>query len=314
MANPLTLGQRLPDARLLDQLTAAVRRRLTVDGISAVGGRAASVNVDRIEVGEAAVEKVTVEHFSARVNCGAALLRNVRAILEMHFSVRWSYDLKAFGSDSGTRTLGSKAKTIPLHDIRIPVLRDIDLEVPEVEVADVTASVQPVEDVALGAAGFSGLAIDSTRVPSSGFQMTGLGFASLGIGHFTAPDADSAGLSVARFSPEAPLRLPDVAVGNIDLPEVEVPEVGSAEPVSLLGIQTETFEAPVFKIGSLFKAVFVVTPVLHLQIGELVLSDLKAAASIGAVRVQGLTTPVTVQGLELRGLTLDGLSAEGISV
>jgi hypothetical protein len=314
MPDPQLLAARPLDPRLLDQLQAAVRRRITVDSIAAAGGRAASVDVDRIEVGEATIEKVTIEHFSSRVTCGAALLRNVRAILELHFEVRWSYDLKWFGSDQGVKTLGSKAKTIPLHDIRIPVLRDIELEVPTVDVADVAASVQPVANVALGAAGFTDLAIGQTRLPSSGFQVSGLGFASFEISRFAAPDADSARLSIARFSPEAPLRLPDVAVGNIQIPEVAIPDVGSPEPVTLMDIQTETFEAPVFKIGDVFKAIFVATPVLHLQIGELVLSELRANASIGAVRVEGLTTPVSVQGVRLGGLTLDQLSAEGISV
>jgi hypothetical protein len=102
------------------------------------------------------------------------------------------------------------------------------------------------------------------------------------------------------------------ARGN--LPEVDVPEAGSAGAVSLMDIQPEDFEAPVFKIGDLFEAIFVATPVLHLQIGELVLSGLKASASIGAVQVKGLRTPVAVQGIRLGDLTLGQLSADQISI
>ncbi|MDS9469800.1 hypothetical protein RGQ15_19765 [Paracoccus sp. MBLB3053] len=314
MPDPQTLTARLLDPQLLEQLGAALRRRISVNSIAAAAGRAASVEIDRIEVGEASIEKVAIEHFSSRVTCGAALLRNVRAILELHFEVQWSYDLKWFGSDQGVKALGSKAKTIPLHDIRIPLLRDIELEVPSVDVSDVSASVQPVSDVALGAAGFTDLAIEQTRLPASGFRVSGLGFASFEVARFAAPDADSARLAIDRFSPEAPLRLPDVAVGNIEIPEVAIPDVGSPEPVTLMDIEPETFEAPVFKIGEFFKAIFIAKPVLHLQIGELVLSDLRAKASIGAVRVEGLSTPVSVEGLRLSGLTLDQVSAEGIRV
>ncbi len=81
-----------------------------------------------------------------------------------------------------------------------------------------------------------------------------------------------------------------------------------------MDIQPETFEAPVFKIGDLFKAIFVATPVLHLQIGELVLSELSASASIGAVQIQGVSTPVSVQGVSLSALTLDQLSVDKIAV
>jgi hypothetical protein len=81
-----------------------------------------------------------------------------------------------------------------------------------------------------------------------------------------------------------------------------------------MDVQPEEFEAPVFKIGNLFKATFIATPVLHLQIGELVLSDLSASASIGAVQIRGVSTPVTVRGVRLGELTLDQLSVDQISI
>jgi hypothetical protein len=302
------------DPSLLDALEAAIARHITVEVIAADGGRAASVQVDRIDVGEATIDKVTIDGFSSHVRCGAVLLRNVRAILELHFQVRWSYDLKWFGSDEGVKTLGSKAKTVPLHDIRVPMLRDIALDVPTVDVTDVAAAVQPVTEVALGGVGFEGLAIDVARLPSSGFRVSGLGFRSVEIARIAVPDAGSAGVRIARFSPDAPLRLPDVSASHIRIPEAEIPDVGSVEPVSLMDIGIEAFEAPVFKIGDFFKAVFVATPVLHLQIGELVLSDLSASASIDAVRVEGVTTPVEVRGVRVRDLALRGLAAEGIRI
>lgn len=302
------------DIGLLEQLVAAAVRRVQIDRVTTAAGRAGSVHVDRIDVGSATIEQVTIQNFAANLHCGSALLRNVRAILELHFKVRWSYDLKWFGSDSGIKALGSKAKPIPLHDIRIPMLRDIGFEIPEVAVEDVEATVQPVTEVALGGAGFEDLAIDDTRLPSDGFQITGLDFGALEIESFSAPAADSRQLTIGRFQPDAPLRLPDIEVRGIALPDVDVPDAGSAEAVSLMGIQPEEFEAPVFKIGNLFKATFIATPVLHLQIGELVLSDLSASASIGAVQVRGVTTPVTVRGVRLGELTLEQLSVAQLSV
>ncbi len=105
------------DINLLEQLVAAAVRRVQIDRVATAAGRAGSVHVDRIDVGSATIEQVTIQNFAANLHCGSALLRNVRAILELHFKVRWSYDLKWFGSDSGTKPLGAKAKPIPLHDI-----------------------------------------------------------------------------------------------------------------------------------------------------------------------------------------------------
>jgi hypothetical protein len=302
------------DVHLLEQLVAATLRRIQIDRVTTAAGRAGSVHVDRIEVGDASIDQVTIRDFAASLHGGSALLRNVRAILELHFKVRWSYDLKWFGSDSGIKTLGSKAKPIPLHDIWLPMLQDIAFEIPQAAAGDIQATVQPVADVALGSAGFKDLAIDHTRLPSDGFGITGLDFGTVEIESFSAPAADSRQLTIGRFQPEAPLQLPDVEVRGIDLPEVEVPDAASAGAVSLMDIQPEEFEAPVFKIGDLFKATFIATPVLHLQIGELVLSDLRAAASIGAVQVRGLSTPVTVRGVRLGDLTLDQISVDQISI
>lgn len=302
------------DPQLLEALENALKRRINVERIATAGGRAGSVQIDRIDVGEATIDQVTVEDLAAHLKCGSALLRDVRAILELHFEVRWSYDLKWFGSDSGTKVLGSKAKPIPLHDIRIPMLRDIAFDIPRADVSDVSAVVLPVTEVALGGASFEGLAIDDTRLPSDGFQLSGLDFGGLEIESFAVPAADSRELRIARFEPDEPLRLPDIGLGTIQLPEVEVPDVGSPEPVTLMDISPETFEAPVFKIGDLFKAVFVATPVLHLQIGELVLRELSATASIGAVQISGVSTPVAVHGVTLGDLKLDQLTVDRITV
>lgn len=309
-------ARRLPelDPALLEQLASTAVRHLQIDRVATAAGRAGSVAVDRIDLGDATVDRVTIKDFTASLHCGSALLRNVRAILELHFKVRWSYDLKWFGSDSGMKTLGSKAKPIPLHDLRIPMLQDIAFEVPEAEVEDIEATVQPITQVALDGASFEDLAIDDTRLPSDGFGVTGLEVGSLEVESFSAPAADSGRVTIARFQPDAPLQLPDVEIRGISLPEVEVPDAGSAEAVSLMDIEPEEFEAPAFKIGDLFKATFVATPVLHLQIGELVLSELTAMASVGAVQVRGVQAPVSAQGIKLSDVKLDQLSAEQISI
>lgn len=300
------------DQALLDAISAEVSRRLRIDRIGVASGRAESVHIGRVEIGDATVEAARVRGLSARVNCGAALLRKVRAILEIHFEVRWSYDLKWFGADSGTKALGSKAKPIPLHDIRIPMLQDIAIDVPEAEVKDIEAEIQGIANLDLGGAGFENLAINNTRLPSGGFALSGLSYGELEIERFGAPTADSERLTVGRFTPDRPIEVPDVEVRGIAVPDIAVPDAASDGAISLMDIDPEDFEAPVFKIGDLFKAIFVARPILHLQIGELVLTELKASAAIEAIRVEGASAPVTVHSIELSGLQLDQLSAQRI--
>ncbi len=298
----------------LDAVAAAVLHHVTVDQIAVAAGSAGSVNIDRVALGDATVDKVVIEDLSAEVECGAALLRDVRMIMEMHFKVRWAYDLGWFGSDSGIKTLGSKAKGIELHDIGLPSLQDIAIKVPEASIEDVEADIQPISNLDLGAAEFEGLAIDDTRLPSDGFGLSGMGIGSVEIGSFGAPASDSRQLTLNRFEPSEPLQLPSLEVKNIEVPSVEVPDAGSDGPVSINDIELEEFEAPMFKIGKVFKANFLVIPILHLQIGELVLSELTANAAIGCARVEGVQAPVSVEGLRLGDLALRDLSVNQVAI
>lgn len=308
-----TLTAAVPiDRGLLDALATEVTRRLRIDRIAVAAGRAGRVAIGRVEIGDTSVEAARVRGLSARVTCGAALLRKVRAIIEVHFEVRWSYDLKWLGADSGTKALGSKAKPIPLHDIRIPMLQDIAIEVPEAEIKEIAAQIQGLSNLDLGGAAFEGLAVDNTRLPSGGFGLSGLSYGDLEIEGFGAPVADSERLSIGRFSPDRPIAVPDVEVRGIAISDIAVPDAASDGAISLMDIDPEDFEAPVFKIGDLFKAIFVARPILHLQIGELVLTELKAAASIEAIRVEGASAPVTVRGIELEGVQLEQPSAQRI--
>jgi hypothetical protein len=300
------------DQSLLDALTGEVARQLRIDRIAAASGRAESVEIGRVEIGETSVEAVRLRGLSASVTCGAALLKNVRAILEMHFEVRWSYDLKWFGADSGTKALGSKAKAIPLHDIRIPMLRDIMIDVPEARLTSIDADIQGVANLDLGGAAFENLAIANTRLPPEGFRLSGLSYGELEIESLGASAAQAERVTIARFSPDHPIAVPDVEVRGIELPDIAVPDAASNGSISVMDIDPEDFEAPMFKIGDLFKAIFVARPIMHLQIGELVLTELKAAAAIEAIRVEGAKAPVTVRAVELGGLELDELVAQRV--
>ncbi|MGF1477127.1 MAG: hypothetical protein ACFB6S_16400 [Geminicoccaceae bacterium] len=302
------------DPALLDALDGADDQRLGIDRIACASGRAGHAAVGRIDVGEASLERLTLEGLATRIHCGSAILRNVRLILELHYTVHWSYDLKWLGSDSGIKKLGSKAKPIELHDITLPMVQDIDLVIPAASVDDVDVALRPIDDLALGSTRFEGLAIDDTRLPSDGFGLSGLGVGSFEIGQLAVPAADSRSLTIDRVSPDAPLRLPDLRLEGIDLPSVAIPDASSDGSVALMGIQLEAFEAPAFKIGDLFKATFVTEPVLHLQIGELVLAELSASASIDRARVENIQAPVTISGLRLGDLELNQVTVERIAV
>lgn len=302
------------DNSLLESLTSAVLRRINIAQIASMKGRAKSVNIDAVTFEDTNVEQVNIENLSTHIKCGAAILRNVRLILELHYKVNWSYDLKWLGSNSGIKELGSKAKPIPLHDIRIPALQDIALDIPQAEIEDIDAAIQPVTNFSLGGIGFEGLAINNTNLPSDGFSLSGMGFKSFKLDTFGVPASDSEDLTISQFTPDNRVSLPTISVSGINIPSVAIDDVVSDGAVSIMDIQPEEFEAPVFKIGDYFKAYFIVTPVLHFQIGELVLSDLKASASIGSVSVERASSGIVAKGIKLDGLILNELTVNQVKV
>lgn len=302
------------DNSLLESLTSAVLRRINIAQIASMQGRAKSVNIDAVTFEDTNVEQVNIENLSTNIKCGAAILRNVRMILELHYKVNWSYDLKWLGSNSGIKELGSKAKPIPLHDIRIPALQDIALDIPQAEIEDIDAEIQPVTNFSLGGIGFEDLAINNTNLPSDGFSLSGMGFKSFKLDTFGVPASDSEDLTISQFTPDNRVSLPTISVSGINIPSVAIDDVVSDGAVSIMDIQPEEFEAPVFKIGEYFKAYFIVTPVLHFQIGELVLSDLKASASIGSVSVERASSGIVAKGIKLDGLILNELTVNQVKV
>ncbi len=296
------LGQ--PDADTLQALAEATVRHLSVDRILARCGSSAAMEIARLELNDTSVDNVIVEGLTTEVRCGSAVLHDVRAILELNFTAHWNYDLKWLGSDSGIKVLGSKANTIELHDIRLPMLQDFRFEIPEVELDDVDIDIDPLIDIALGGGELEGLQLADTDAPSEGFSLAGIDLGDLQITGLEVPGTRTGSMSVDNFKPTEPLTLPGVKLGPISIPGIEIDDVGSDGAVSIMGAELESIEAPVFKIGNLFKIKLVVDPVLHLQIGELVLSDLQASAHIESVSARNIRSSINIDGLSMEELVL----------
>ena len=84
--------------------------------------------------------------------------------------------------------------------------------------------------------------------------------------------------------------------------------------MSVLGAELDSIAAPIFKIGDVFKIKVVVDPVLHLQIGSVVLSELEASASIETLSVEDIQTEVAVSGFSLEELVLKDASIDRIQL
>lgn len=303
-----------PPPQVIQELANATLRNLSVDEILAACGSSSSLDIARIELADTSVDNVVVKGLATQVNCGAAVLHDVRAILELNFTAHWNYDLKWLGNDSGIKVLGSKANTIELHDINLPMLQDFRFEIPEVEIEDVEAAIDPLLDLKLGGSELEGLRVAMTAAPADGFKVSGIDLGNLDVTNLQVPKTRTESVSVESFKPVDSVALPGINLGPISVPAIEIDDVASDGAVSVMGAELEPIEAPVFKIGDLFKVKLVVDPILHLQIGSLVLSDLEASAEIETVSARDINTTVTVQGFSMEGLVLEDAQVGNVAL
>lgn len=302
------LGQ--PDAQTLEALASAAIRHLSIDSIQALCGSSASLDIAKVAFTETTVDSVAVGGLSTQVSCGAAVLNDVKAILELNFTAHWRYDLKWLGGDSGIKVLGSKANTVELHDIHLPMLQDFRFDIPQIELSDVAAKIDPLTSLQFGGSDLEGLKISNTDAPADGFSLSGIDLGNLEITGLKVPSTRTGSVQVDSFKPVEPLTLPAVSLGPITIPSIEIDDVSSEGSVSVMGAELETIEAPIFKLGNLFQIKLVVDPVLHLQIGALVLSELEARAHIDSVVARDIRSTVCVEGLSMEDLVLEEASVD----
>ena len=299
-----------PDSETLQALAAAAVRHFSVDTIEALCGSSASLDIHRVALTDSGVDSVQVEGLTTKIECGAAVLHDVRAILELNFTAHWHYDLKWLGIDSGIKVLGSKANTIELHDIQLPMLEDFEFEIPEVVVDDVSVEIDPLSNVHLGGSDLEGLEISGTDAPSDGFSLTGIDIGNLELRGLKVPGTRTHSVRVDSFKPVDSVSLPMINLGPIDIPSVDIDDLASDGAVSVMGATLEAIEAPIFKLGDVFRIKLVVDPVLHLQIGSLVLADLQASARIDSVAAQDIRTSLCIEGLSMEDLKLERASVD----
>ena len=86
---------------------AGALRSIDIGQIGTVSGTARSLGIDRMELGEATIERLVSQGVSAGIRAGTTWLQDVRFVLELRLSVDWWYDFGWLGSGGGTVGLPS---------------------------------------------------------------------------------------------------------------------------------------------------------------------------------------------------------------
>ena len=287
-------------------------RTIDIGQIGVVSGTAGSLGIDRIELGEATIDRLVIQGVSASIQAGATWLQDVRFVLELRLSVDWWYDFGWLGSGGGTVGLPSLSFGLTLGNVLVPSLDDINLSVPSAVVNDAGAAIAPIANLDLGGASFRDLRVDDTQLPSAGFDLSGMSLGAVSIDSVGFPAAASRRLSLGHFTPDGPLRLPAAEVTGIQIPSAQIPNVVSQGAIDIEDAQA-TRRGVSLSLG-LFGFTFWVAPVFDIHIGQLTLSDVTAAASIERLRLEDVSAPVTIRGVRMGDLQLEQLTVNQVSI
>lgn len=291
---------------------AAALRTINIAQIRATSGRVGSVALDQVAFGRATINRLVVSNASASLRSGSAFLETVRVIIELRFTLDWEVDVFFFERD-GTVNLGSVSFPITVGNVEVPSLEDINVDIPSAVATDVSAQIAAISALELGGGRFSDLRVDTTRLPTPGFEVSGLDLGALTLTTLGFPHATIDQVSLATFEPSVSITVPAIEATNIQLPSVSVPNVVSQGGVTIDDITASRRGPPALDLGFLRVQVFV-QPILDLQIGTLLLSDIEASAAIGRLRLEGLSAPLSIRGLRLGDLELDEVTVNQVSL
>jgi len=288
---------------------------ITIDigRILAVSGIMGSLKVGNVQLGQATIDQLVIRDITTSIHSGRAFFENVRTVIRVDVIVDWWCDI-LFSSGNGRETLTSPLIPLEVGNLLVPSLQNISFSVPQVAVEGAQAQLTPVIGLDLGGGRFDDVKVNATKLPSSGFSLSGLGIGALTLDAVGVPATVTESVSVAQFHPNGNLVLPGVDVTGIQVPAAQVPRVVSNSPVNIFSLQPQES----YPIGGLDLGVFgfriAVKPFIDLQIGVLTLDDVSLQAAFGSLQIEGVTSPVTVQDIALGDVRLQQVTVNQISV
>ncbi len=293
----------------LGVLSSQVARKIAIEQVSVNEGTLKDVHVDKLALGSASIGKIEVADTRANLKQSSAKLNQVRSILELGLSLDWEVDLGWLGSWDGSDDLGSIDIPVPEENLTIPDLDDVELDIPKISIPSVVAKMEPVSHLPLGDFKLSKAQIDELVLPSAGLSVSGMGVGDLSLSSLNLPGADASSLSLKEGSPTAKVTLPGASVGDLKIPEVNLPSITSGNIATAAHPSTHSITA---NLGIL-KVTLSVSPVVHLDIGSMSISDAKLGANIGEVSLNEISLPVTLEGLSASGVDLNEVRVDKIT-
>lgn len=283
---------------------------LSVDQVQIQSGNIKSVDVDKVQFGDATIQRIEITDVSASLQNASVYLQNVRTITELQFTLTWKVDLGFIGSWSGSNNLGSIDIPFTVGDMAVPGLNNINMTIPSVEVPGIQAKMTPITHMALGQTAMTGISVINTRLPTNGFTMNGIGLGGMTLNNIQIPGTETVKATIQVVTPANNIVLPGAKLQNINIPSVSIPDIqsGSISTSAIASSRTITADIGILEVT------LKVTPTIHLDIASMVIHDAELSALIKTMDIQNISVPVSINGVTVNEIGFSQLKVNQVTV
>ncbi|MGF1477125.1 MAG: hypothetical protein ACFB6S_16390 [Geminicoccaceae bacterium] len=284
-------------------------RRIRVPRVTAASGRAGSLRLDEVRLGDATIGRITAQGFDATIDTEEALLDDFRVVL----SLRAGISFRVFGRERNPAVRFN----IPfdIGTVAIPDLENIAVTAPSAVITAAQIDIQPVSNLDVGAVQFDDLLVDDSLLPAAGFGLAGLALGPVSLTDLDLPASWTEAVSIGAVTLERPLILPTTLITDLELPSVAVPRVSSTAAILIPDVRPLDFQfrQNLVRLFGIRIAIFV-EPTLTIRIGALRLDNVTASSSVEQLILEDIRAPLSVRGARLDELTLNQIRVERVGI
>jgi len=281
-------------------ILAQLFKKIKINQVRAESGSIADLDVDKVILGDATINKIILTGTAAKLKGAQAFLQNVRMVLQLKFTLQWKVDLGWLGSWDGANDLGSLPFGMDLGNISIPSLANIDMNIPSMSVDNVKAQLSPINNLDLAGARIKKISAKETEIPADAFGLSGIGIGSASIKNLSVPKTATEAVSIEEFTPNAAVVLPGVELANVQIPSARLDNVSTGGFNFMAQASSRSIGADL----GILAIKLIVTPIVHMDVGTMTIQDVVLAATANKLQVQDIQLPVTIRGINLKNMVL----------
>ena len=272
-----------------------------------------TLTVGQLSVGPVQIGRLALDDFHLGLSVGTAVLTNFRVTLTLHLSLDWSVGVHipfdGTPSWNGTIDLGSPSVTVPLHDVVVPGITNLDVDVQHLAAGPVTANATPLTNLTLGTAVAETIRAQNITLPGQGFSIAGLALNGAQLTDASVPTVSIGEIDVGRVHGEA-LPMGTLTLANVGLPAAAVNDVVSQ------GIDADAV-GPTHDLhadAGVLELTLHITPEARGQIDQLTLSGVSASANIASIQLEDVVAPYELLNLKLSDIGIEQIAIPALGV